>query len=155
MPGFESSTGVVALFLCVTCAFAATFPSYYGLKRRLSQAAAQRGSARRRFRIAPSWLALAGCLAVGLALLTSRELRERSKQFFIADKTRFRMPIAERHVYLAVGAALKQSRAVDPEPLLSAGGTQLTLGSTARGPVLDARELHGIPAARPKRLARL
>jgi len=148
MPAFESSTGFVALFLTATCAFAAIFPSYYQLKRRLSSK--QHGPAR--FRRTRNWLALAGCLVLVLGLFGTQSLRARSKRFFITDKTRFRMPAVERAVYLAIGAALKRDRVADPEPLLSASGNQLTLGSTDRGPVLDARELRGLPAARAKRL---
>ncbi|HYP76086.1 MAG TPA: hypothetical protein VER12_09030 [Polyangiaceae bacterium] len=144
MPGFESSTGVVALFLSGTCAFAALFPSYYSLKRRYPTSPF--------FRHAPLWLALGGTLAVALALLGAPSLRERGKRFFIADKTRFRMPVAERRVYLEIGAALKRARVADPEPLLSGGGTELTLGSTTRGPQLDAQPLRGVPSPRLKRL---
>jgi hypothetical protein len=151
MPAFESSTGVVALFLTVTCAFAAVFPSYYELKRRHAKRTARAGSG---FRPAPAWLALGGGLALGLTLLGSPALRDRAKHFFVPDKARFRMPDVERRVYLAVGSALKRTRVVDPEPLLSATGTQLTLGATTRGPVLDTRELRGLPAPRPRRLAR-
>ncbi|HYQ40574.1 MAG TPA: hypothetical protein VER11_01355 [Polyangiaceae bacterium] len=151
MPSFESSAGVVALFLSVTCAFAALFPSYYSLKLRFAQS--QRFRTSLRFRRASLWLALLGTLALVLALFGPQSLRERSKRFFIADKTRFRMSPGERQVYLGVSAALKRARVADPEPLLRASGNQLTLGPTARGPQVDARELRGLPSPPAKRLA--
>lgn len=152
MPAFESSTGIVALFLSATCAFAALFPSYYLLKRFLSRS---RAASTSRFRRPRTWLALAAGLGlVAFALFGAHSLRDRGKRFFIADKTRFRMPAVERSVYLAVGTALKRDRVADPEPLLGASGSQLTLGATTLGPVFDAHELRGLPAPHSKRLVR-
>lgn len=152
MPSFESSAGIVALFLTVTCAFMALFPSYYELKRRR---ALKRGFATSLpFRRASLWFVLGGALVVSLVLFGPRSLRERTSRFFVADKTRFRMQADEREVYLKVSSALKRARVADPEPLLSASGTQLTLGGTTPGPQIDARPLQGLPSPRLKRLAR-
>ncbi|HYQ02452.1 MAG TPA: hypothetical protein VER96_27460 [Polyangiaceae bacterium] len=151
MPAFESSSGVVALFLSATCTFAALFPSYYALKRRYGHKQGLPGNRRVR---ASLWVALGAALALALALLGPQSLRDHCKRFFIADKTRFRMNPAERDVYVAVSADLKRTRVADPEPLLSASGTQLTLGTTTRGPQIDARPLQGLPSPRLKRLVR-
>jgi hypothetical protein len=145
MPAFEASTAYLALFLFGTCVFAAAFPSYYALKRRRFSADAGRPSGasrarRTRFGVV---MALSGMLMLAL-LAVSPTLRARAKHFFVAE---------EREVYASVGAALKQTRMVDPEPLLSSDGTQITLSRVPEGVVLDARELRGIPAPRPKRVA--
>ena len=151
MPSFEGSAGVVASFLTGTCVFAALFPSYYSLKRRFAHRLSFRTSLR--FRRGSLWIALLGALALLLALFGPQSLRERSKRFFVADKTRFRMSPGEREVYLGVSAALKRARVADPEPLLRSSGTQLTLNPTVRSPQIDARELRGLPSPRTKRLA--
>jgi hypothetical protein len=148
MPAFEASIGWVALFLTGTCAFAALFPSYYRAKRR------------RYLRLGPGAahakrpkLLYGTALCVALVLALSPAVRGRTTHFFAADRARFRVPEVERRVYASVGAALKRTHDVDPEPLLRADGDQLTLSRTAEGPVLDVHELRGIPSPKPKAMA--
>lgn len=152
MPAFEPSTGVLALFLSATAAFIAVFPSYYRVKRQLSLAEGLSGKRPKR-----AWrglvLALAACALAACALFAVPSVRTRAHHFFVRDPSRFRIPAVERAVYASVGAALKRTRHVEPEPLLSADGTQVTLSQTQEGRVLNVRELVGVPSPRPKRVA--
>ncbi|HET9932998.1 MAG TPA: hypothetical protein VFQ35_19985, partial [Polyangiaceae bacterium] len=152
MPALEPSTGYLALFLSGTCAFAALFPSYYRIKRHFMLSSAPQGGGPGR-RFSGILVALTVGAAIASLFVASPGLRDRAHRFFAKDPARFRVPAVERAVYASVGVALKRTRTVEPEPLLSADGTQVTLSQTPQGPIFDAKELVGIPSPRPKRVA--